>query len=122
MLFGISVVPIAVMLGTCALLFGKSFKVSGGDYAREFASSCYPDEFKKDVKSAEATFGRMGKTITSILFYVVINLLHLQYLDYRVAIFFLIFTFVSTVFWVRSITVISNDLEALEVLDKKQES
>ena len=118
-LFGVGIMPIVVILGTAALLFAKSFKVSAGDYGREFAQSYYPDEVKKDIKSAEVTFNRMGKTFTSVVFYVLTNLLSLTSLDYRVSMVILALSVGSAFLWMRSTTIISNDLDRMDALEDK---
>jgi ATP/ADP translocase len=120
-LFGMAILPVVVILGTITLLFAKSFKVSAGDYGREFAQSYYPDEVKKDIKSAEATFNRMGKTFTSVVFYVLANTLSLSYLDYRVAVVIFSLSAGSTFYWMRSTTIIANDLEGMDALEVKSE-
>ena len=116
-LFGINIIPIVVILGTAALLFSKSFKVSAGDYGREFAQSYYPDEVKKDIKSAEATFNRMGKTFTSVVFYVLTNLLSLTSLDYRVSMVILVLSAGAAFLWMRSTAIIANDLDRIDALE-----
>ncbi len=118
-LFGMNILPIVVMLGTAALLFAKSFKVSAGDYGREFAQSYYPDEVKKDIKSAEATFNRMGKTFTSVVFYILANTLSLSYLDYRVSIVIFALSACAAFLWMRSTSIIASDLVRIDSLDDK---
>jgi ATP/ADP translocase len=116
-LFGVNIIPIVVILGTAALLFSKSFKVSAGDYGREFAQSYYNDEVKKDIKSAEATFNRMGKTFTSVVFYVLTNLLSLTSLDYRVSMVILVLSAGAAFLWMRSTAIIANDLDRIDALE-----
>jgi ATP/ADP translocase len=127
MILGYSILPVVVIIGTVTVLFTKITKVSIIDYANGSAITHYPlhhpnldhhiDEnitTQKDIKSAEATLSRQGKTMTSILFYAIANMFSLSYLDFRVAFILLGFTGFATFFWLRGIKTIDSDIKLME--------